>query len=75
MSNRGFAFSPGREAAAHVRFQTVAGRELVEGPHSNGWAQSNQEVPVTIVGILVLIILLLLAIYLFQRVRGGSSRV
>jgi hypothetical protein len=30
---------------------------------------------VTIVGILVLIILVLLAIYLFQRVRGGSRRV
>jgi flagellar biogenesis protein FliO len=29
---------------------------------------------VTIVGILILIILILLAIYLFQRVRGGSSR-
>jgi hypothetical protein len=27
---------------------------------------------VTIVGILILIILILLAIYLFQRVRGGS---
>lgn len=26
----------------------------------------------TIVGILILIILILLAIYLFQRVRGGS---
>ena len=29
---------------------------------------------VTIVGILIVIILVLLAIYLFQRVRGGSSR-
>jgi len=28
----------------------------------------------TIVGILILIILVLLAIYLFQRVRGGSAR-
>jgi uncharacterized membrane protein len=27
---------------------------------------------VTIVGIIILIILILLAIYLFQRVRGGS---
>jgi hypothetical protein len=27
----------------------------------------------TIVGIIVLIILVLLAIYLFQRVRGGST--
>jgi hypothetical protein len=27
----------------------------------------------TIVGILVVIILVLLAIYLFQRVRGGSA--
>ena len=29
----------------------------------------------TIVGILVVIILVLLAIYLFQRVRAGSRRV
>jgi hypothetical protein len=29
---------------------------------------------VTIVGILIVIILVLLAIYLFQRVRGGSAR-
>jgi predicted nucleic acid-binding protein len=37
--------------------------------------QSNRGVSVlTIVGILILIILILLAIYLFQRVRGGSSR-
>jgi hypothetical protein len=28
----------------------------------------------TIVGILIVIILVLLAIYLFQRVRGGSTR-
>lgn len=28
----------------------------------------------TIVGILILIILILLAIYLFQRVRAGASR-
>jgi hypothetical protein len=28
----------------------------------------------TIVGILVVIILVLLAIYLFQRTRGGSGR-
>jgi hypothetical protein len=28
----------------------------------------------TIVGIIILIILILLAIYLFQRVRGGSAR-
>ncbi len=28
----------------------------------------------TIVGIIILIILVLLAIYLFQRVRGGSAR-
>jgi hypothetical protein len=28
----------------------------------------------TIVGIIVLIILVLLAIYLFQRVRGGAAR-
>lgn len=28
----------------------------------------------TIVGILVVIILVLLAIYLFQRVRGGTAR-
>lgn len=38
-------------------------------------AQSNEGVSVlTIVGILVVIILVLLAIYLFQRVRGGSAR-
>jgi len=37
--------------------------------------QSNEGVSfVTIVGILVVIILVLLAIYLFQRVRGGSAR-
>jgi flagellar biogenesis protein FliO len=29
---------------------------------------------VTIVGILIVIILVLLAIYLFQRLRGGSAR-
>jgi hypothetical protein len=29
---------------------------------------------VTIVGILIVIILVLLAIYLFQRVRGGNAR-
>jgi len=28
----------------------------------------------TIVGIIILIILVLLAIYLFQRVRGGAAR-
>jgi hypothetical protein len=28
----------------------------------------------TIVGIIVVIILVLLAIYLFQRVRGGAAR-
>jgi uncharacterized membrane protein len=28
----------------------------------------------TIVGIIVLIILVLLAIYLFQRIRGGAAR-
>jgi hypothetical protein len=28
----------------------------------------------TIVGILIVIILVLLAIYLFQRVRGGGAR-
>jgi hypothetical protein len=28
----------------------------------------------TIVGVIVVIVLVLLAIYLFQRVRGGSAR-
>jgi hypothetical protein len=28
----------------------------------------------TVVGIIVLVILILLAIYLFQRVRGGTAR-
>lgn len=33
-----------------------------------------KESSMTIVGIVILIILILLAIYLFQRVRGGGAR-
>jgi hypothetical protein len=33
-----------------------------------------EEIALTVVGIIILIILVLLAIYLFQRVRGGSAR-
>jgi hypothetical protein len=37
--------------------------------------QTNEEgAAMTIVGIIILIILVLLAIYLFQRVRGGAAR-
>jgi hypothetical protein len=33
-----------------------------------------KENDMTIVGIIILVILILLAIYLFQRVRGGATR-
>jgi hypothetical protein len=33
-----------------------------------------KEKDMTIVGIIILVILILLAIYLFQRVRGGAAR-
>ncbi len=36
--------------------------------------QREGELALTIVGILIVVILVLLAIYLFQRVRGGIAR-
>jgi len=47
------------------------GREPLWAPLKGLYPKQEGE-PVTIVGILIVIILILLAIYLFQRVRSGS---
>lgn len=55
-----------------MRFD-CASRARGKVARSRSCQNANGGVRMTIVGILIVIILVLLAIYLFQRVRGGSA--